>query len=64
MEVCMASERFFRIEMLPALHGDCLFVEYGDAARTRRRISRDSLVRFSRLPRQSLARWFENGVQN
>ena len=32
----MASERFFRIEMLPALHGDCLFVEYGDAARTRR----------------------------
>ena len=27
---------FFRIEMLPALHGDCLFVEYGDSARTRR----------------------------
>ncbi len=27
---------FFRIEMLPALHGDCLFVEYGDEARTRR----------------------------
>ena len=27
---------FLRIEMLPALHGDCLFVEYGDSIRTRR----------------------------
>lgn len=27
---------FLRIEMLPALHGDCLFVEYGDSTRTRR----------------------------
>lgn len=31
----MAGE-FMRIEMLPALHGDCLLVEYGDAGRTRR----------------------------
>ena len=31
----MAGE-FFRIEMLPALHGDCLVVEYGDERRTRR----------------------------
>lgn len=29
-------DKFMRIEMLPALHGDCLFVEYGDARRTRR----------------------------
>ena len=29
-------DKFMRIEMLPALHGDCLFVEYGDAKRTRR----------------------------
>ncbi len=28
--------KFMRIEMLPALHGDCLLVEYGDATRTRR----------------------------
>lgn len=28
--------KFMRVEMLPALHGDCLFVEYGDAKRTRR----------------------------
>lgn len=27
---------FMRVEMLPALHGDCLLVEYGDAKRTRR----------------------------
>jgi len=27
---------FFRIEMLPALHGDCLLVEYGTPQRTRR----------------------------
>lgn len=32
----MPGEHFFRIEMLPAFHGDCLLVEYGDAARTRR----------------------------
>ncbi len=32
----MQDDRFFRIEMLPALHGDCLLVEYGDASRTRR----------------------------
>lgn len=29
-------KKFMRVEMLPALHGDCLFVEYGDAKRTRR----------------------------
>ena len=29
-------DKFLRVEMLPALHGDCLFVEYGDATRTRR----------------------------
>ena len=29
-------DKFMRVEMLPALHGDCLFVEYGDATRTRR----------------------------
>ncbi len=27
---------FFRIRMLPALHGDCLWIEYGSAKRTRR----------------------------
>lgn len=27
---------FMHVEMLPALHGDCLFVEYGDGERTRR----------------------------
>ncbi|HAG76030.1 MAG TPA: hypothetical protein DCL53_11325 [Thauera sp.] len=32
----MSAAPFFRIEMLPARHGDCLFVEYGDASRTRR----------------------------
>lgn len=32
----MPNSTFLRIELLPALHGDCLFVEYGDAARTRR----------------------------
>lgn len=26
----------FRLEMLPAAHGDCLWIEYGDAARPRR----------------------------
>ncbi|MDE2415213.1 MAG: hypothetical protein KGM60_10685 [Comamonadaceae bacterium] len=30
------ASTFMRVEMLPALHGDCLFVEYGDARRTRR----------------------------
>ncbi|MBS0494239.1 MAG: hypothetical protein JSS31_09850 [Proteobacteria bacterium] len=30
------SQTFMRVEMLPALHGDCLLVEYGDARRTRR----------------------------
>ena len=30
------SDSFFRVEMLPALHGDCLVVEYGNANRTRR----------------------------
>lgn len=30
------SDPFMRVEMLPALHGDCLLVEYGDARRTRR----------------------------
>ncbi len=29
-------DKFMRIEMLPALHGDCLFVEYGDGKRMRR----------------------------
>ena len=27
---------FFNIEMLPAKHGDALFIEYGNATRTRR----------------------------
>ena len=31
----MAAE-FMRVEMLPALHGDCLLLEYGDDKRTRR----------------------------
>lgn len=31
-----SSQTFMRVEMLPALHGDCLLVEYGDARRTRR----------------------------
>jgi hypothetical protein len=30
------SNPFFKIEMLPAKHGDALLVEYGDGARTRR----------------------------
>src|SRR5262245_25805603 len=30
------SDTFMRVETLPALHGDCLLVEYGDAMRTRR----------------------------
>jgi len=30
------TDQFMRIEMLPALHGDCLWVEYGDPRRTRR----------------------------
>lgn len=30
------TDKFMRVEMLPALHGDCLLVEYGDAGRTRR----------------------------
>ena len=30
------SNPFFRIEMLPAKHGDALLVEYGDEQRTRR----------------------------
>lgn len=30
------DKAFFRIGMLPALYGDCLFVEYGDSRRTRR----------------------------
>ena len=28
--------KFLRIELLPALHGDCLWIEYGDTERTRR----------------------------
>jgi hypothetical protein len=28
--------RMFRLEMLPAAHGDCLWIEYGDPARPRR----------------------------
>lgn len=30
------ADSFMRIEMLPALHGDCLWVEYGTPARKRR----------------------------
>lgn len=30
------TKEFMRVEMLPALHGDCLFVEWGDEARIRR----------------------------
>jgi beta-lactamase superfamily II metal-dependent hydrolase len=29
-------KKIFTIEMLPALHGDCLFIEYGDASHPRR----------------------------
>mgnify|MGYP000874455668 CR=1 FL=1 len=32
----MTTDQFLRVEMLPALHGDCLLVEYGDSARSRR----------------------------
>lgn len=32
----MTEQDFFRIELLPALHGDCLLAEYGNASRTRR----------------------------
>lgn len=30
------AKPFLRVEMLPALHGDCLLVEWGDGQRTRR----------------------------
>ncbi|MBW7923265.1 MAG: MBL fold metallo-hydrolase [Burkholderiaceae bacterium] len=30
------AKTFFRIRMLPALHGDCLWIEYGAGKRTRR----------------------------
>jgi hypothetical protein len=30
------AKTLFRIEMLPALHGDCLYVEYGDVSKPRR----------------------------
>lgn len=30
------TDTFMRVEMLPALHGDCLLVSWGDARRTRR----------------------------
>ncbi|HMN21026.1 MAG TPA: hypothetical protein PKA16_06505 [Ottowia sp.] len=30
------AKPFLRVEMLPALHGDCLLVEWGDGRRTRR----------------------------
>jgi len=30
------AQTIFRIEMLPALHGDCLFIEYGDNSHPRR----------------------------
>ena len=30
------AKTFFRIRMLPALHGDCLWIEYGTGKRTRR----------------------------
>ena len=30
------SDQFMRVELLSALHGDCLLVEYGDTKRTRR----------------------------
>ena len=32
----MPTKRFFQIEMLRAAHGDCLWLEYGTSARTRR----------------------------
>ena len=28
--MCQASTKHFRIELLPALHGDCIWIEYGD----------------------------------
>ena len=30
------SDPFMRIEMLPALHGDCVWAEYGDTTHLRR----------------------------
>ncbi len=30
------SDQFIRVEVLPALHGDCLWVEYGDSTHTHR----------------------------
>lgn len=30
------DDAFFRVRMLPALHGDCLWIEYGSRKRTRR----------------------------
>ena len=32
----MPTKKFFQIEMLRAAHGDCLWIEYGTTARTRR----------------------------
>ena len=36
MSIDTKAGGFFRIRMLPALHGDCLWVEYGTGKRTRR----------------------------
>ncbi len=36
MSIDTKPSGFFRIRMLPALHGDCLWVEYGTGKRTRR----------------------------
>jgi len=36
MSVTANPDSFFRIRMLPALHGDCLWIEYGNGKRTRR----------------------------
>ncbi len=36
MSVSANTDAFFRVRMLPALHGDCLWIEYGSGRRTRR----------------------------
>lgn len=36
MSIDTKTDGFFRVRMLPALHGDCLWVEYGTGKRTRR----------------------------
>lgn len=50
------DETFMRVEMLPALHGDCLLLEYGDAARTRRMLIDGGPIGAYRALEERLAR--------